>query len=69
MIEIIVLHLIILNGIESIVKQVSPKQRIDCLPKPGADKATCLSHKCIWDDEHNNSVCLQYIQFFSIKFK
>lgn len=60
MIKIIVVYLItLLNGIESVVKQVPSDRRIDCLPKPGADKATCLSHKCVWDDEHY-SVCLQY---------
>ncbi|VIO86322.1 Uncharacterized protein BM_BM5229 [Brugia malayi] len=52
MIEIITFYLITLNGIESVIKQVPSDRRIDCLPKPGANKATCLSHKCIWDDEH-----------------
>lgn len=56
MIEITVLYLITLNVIESVVKQVPSERRIDCLPKPGANKATCLSHKCIWDDEYY-SVC------------
>ncbi|OZC08404.1 glycosyl hydrolase, family 31 [Onchocerca flexuosa] len=51
MIKIIILHLAILNGIECIVKQVPSDRRIDCLPKPGADKTKCLSHKCIWDDK------------------
>ncbi|VDK71935.1 unnamed protein product [Litomosoides sigmodontis] len=52
MIKVTVFYLITLNVIESVVKQVPTERRIDCLPKPGADKATCLSHKCIWDDEY-----------------
>uniref|UniRef100_A0A158Q8C6 alpha-glucosidase n=1 Tax=Elaeophora elaphi TaxID=1147741 RepID=A0A158Q8C6_9BILA len=33
-------------------KRSCDNRRIDCLPKPGANKATCLSHKCIWDDQY-----------------
>ncbi|CAG9537346.1 unnamed protein product [Cercopithifilaria johnstoni] len=50
MIAIFVLCLI--SSVECIIKQVPPDQRVDCSPKPGIDKATCLSFKCIWDDEH-----------------
>lgn len=57
MLEIIAFCLLAANGIESVVEQVPSNQRIDCLPKPGGDKDTCLFHKCIWDDEHY-SVCL-----------
>ncbi|KAM3726955.1 Sucrase-isomaltase, intestinal [Dirofilaria immitis] len=63
MIKIIILCSIIINGIGSSAKQVAPDQRIDCSPKPGADKAKCLSHKCIWDDQHYSDITVPACYF------
>uniref|UniRef100_A0A915PSC0 alpha-glucosidase n=1 Tax=Setaria digitata TaxID=48799 RepID=A0A915PSC0_9BILA len=60
---IIILLCLALNGIESTPKVVPPNQRIDCSPKPGADQASCLAHKCIWDDEHYSDITIPSCYF------
>ncbi|VDN04852.1 unnamed protein product [Thelazia callipaeda] len=65
MIAVIIPFFIALNNIKHIegtILQVPSHQRIDCSPKPGANKADCLSHGCIWDDKEyaDQSVPLCY---------